>query len=504
MSSSTYVCSNKNNWWTNQQTEQFITNANQLRSLNTSQRVKSKERRGDSYIHRGYIRTTGLVGAKGLPRTGLVQDELNEFQMSVTSNRIVESKETFNMQQGEQRKEFSSYSLPKASRQRSDTVSYKQVNPKRNKRRRANSLPHFSFNEDDVNLSDGSSKPANTGGICEEWTANEHKMFAIMSNVAHVIFGVAIIQLGIVGTWYKRYMNFQEDQLRHVLYICILFIISGSYGIFMVVKRLADSRSHKIAYKVLTSLAIIASCFILAIGVRIIMTDKYNSSETVVVAFDGLLIGLAAIEVPTALISVYLMTSHHKALEKEISITDLMSVTASSQQEEKAPPTWSSIFNVILNVAHIVLGLCIIELGMVGMVYRRFMNIDSTGLFSVVFVSVSFVSVGVIGVYNQVTGKISISCNRSMYTCASMLAVGSATTILTLVSVTMASNKYYAGIEAIVAFDSMILSMSGIELGVGIAALILVLTPVCLSKLKEQGNKEPKSVDITHTVTTSQ
>lgn len=321
----------------------------------------------------------------------------------------------------------------------------------------------------------------------QDQTMNERKILAIMLNLAHIIVGIAITQLGIVGAWYQRYMNFQEDQLRHVLYICVLFIVTGSYGMFVIMKRVSLMKAHRTAYTVLSSLSIIASCFIIANGVRLVLADTYQTHELVIVIFDGLLVGLSVLEIPVALVSIYkTVPDPGKYLQRQLSNNELFEYDDDMLSEkDKPPPSWGSICSMILNVAHIVLGLCIIELGMVGMLYRRFMNIDGTGLFAIVFTSLSFITVGMIGIYNQLTGKAAISCNRFMYMGASLLAVGCASTIMSFISVAMSSKQYYAGIEAIVAFDVMILSMSGMELVVGLVATALCLVPLCLSKLRD-------------------
>lgn len=314
---------------------------------------------------------------------------------------------------------------------------------------------------------------------------SERKILAIMLNLAHIVIGIAITQLGIVGAWYQRYMNFQEDQLRHVLYICVLFIVTGSYGMFLVMKRLSTLKAHRTAYIILSILTITASSFIIANGVRLVLADAYQSHQTVIVIFDGLLIGLSILEIPIALVSIYkTVPDPSKLFERHLSCNEL-SKGDEICEKDKPPPTWGSIFGMILNVAHIVLGLCIIELGTVGMVYRSLMNIDGTGLFAIVFTSLSFISVGILGIYNQLTGKAGLTCNRSIYMGASLLAVGCSSTIMSFISVTMSSHQYYAGIEAIVAFDVMILSMSGMELIVGLAATALCLIPLCLSKFRD-------------------
>lgn len=316
------------------------------------------------------------------------------------------------------------------------------------------------------------------------------KVLSVMTNIAHIVIGVAILQLGIVGTWYQRYMNFPKDQLRHVIYICVLFIILGVYGMVIVVKKLQAIRAQRIAYITLSSLSTIASSFIIANGIRLLLSDSYQTKQTVVVIFDGLMVGLSAIEVPVAFIALYSTVPTPKTVN-QYSSTDEEGV----RPLPKTPPTWSSIFGIMLNVAHIVLGLCITELGMVGMIYRNFMNVDSTGLFAIVFVSMSFTIVGVFGIYSQVTGKASVTCNRSMYTFACLVAVGCATVIMTFVSVAMSSKQYYTGIEAIVAFDVMILSMSSVELVVAVSATALCLVPLCFSKLR-LGSSESESSSI--------
>ena len=314
---------------------------------------------------------------------------------------------------------------------------------------------------------------------------NDRKILAIMLNLAHIVVGIAITQLGIVGAWYQRYMNFQEDQLRHVLYICVLFIVTGSYGMFLIMKRLCTLKAHRTAYIVLSILTISASSFIIANGVRLVLADNYQSHQLVIVIFDGLLIGLSCIEIPIALVSIYkTVPDPSKLFERHLSTNELLKGDELSIKD-KPPPTWGSIFSMILNVAHIVLGLCIIELGTVGMLYRSLMNIDGTGLFAIVFTSLTFITTGMIGIYNQLTGRAGITCNRCMYMGASLLGVGCSSTIMSFISVTMNSNQYYAGIEAIVAFDVMILSMSGMELIVGLAATALCLIPICLTKFRD-------------------
>ncbi|XP_067934581.1 uncharacterized protein [Watersipora subatra] len=310
-------------------------------------------------------------------------------------------------------------------------------------------------------------------------TISEKHILAVMTNISHIVLGFAITQLGIVGTWYQHYMNFAKDQLQHIVYICVLFIILGVYGMCIVVKRLAITKAHRVAYIVLSTFGIMASCFIMANSFRILVSDRYQSEQTVVVLFDGLMLTLSGFEIPVTLVALYVTTPnpHHPPtpLEKAMS--------PNNEKALKPHHHICSIFTIILNVAHIVLGLCITELGMVGMMYRNVMNIDNTGLFAVVLISLSFISVGILGIYNQLTGKAFSSCNRSIYTIASLLAAGSAAFIVSVTSLTMSSSHYYTGIEAIVAFDAMILSMSSIELLVTVVAIALCLLPICLAKL---------------------
>lgn len=350
-------------------------------------------------------------------------------------------------------------------------------------RKRASSLP---------DITDGMELPAeyyaNIYAAQQSATQgmSDQRLFALMTNITHIILGIALTQLGIVGTWYERYMNFAQDHLRHIVYICILYIITGVYGTFIVSRKLTRIKAHKNTYIILTALSIVASCFIVANGIRIVISDTYRSNHTVILLFDGLILGLSCVEIPAFFIGLHLtVLRKRETLSRQQSQQHL--VPEEDEEKPRSPPSWSSVFSVILNVAHIVLGLCIIELGMVGMIYRRFMKIDTSGLCSVVFVSISFVSVGIMGLYNQSSGRTTIKCNRAMYTGASLVAVGCATVILSFVSLAMSGQYYYAGFEAIVAFDVMILSMSGIELGVGLAALILGLIPVCAAhRLTEQ------------------
>ena len=308
-------------------------------------------------------------------------------------------------------------------------------------------------------------------------TVSDRRVFAVIANIAHIIIGIAVTQLGIVGTWYQHYMNFDDTQLRYVIYVCVLFIVTGVYGVCITTKKLEKIKSHRLAYMVLSSLSIAASAFVIAIAIRLLISDQYQTDERVVVIFDGLILGLSFIEIPITLFSLY-----HTVADKSSNHQNLDCIV---EEKRQSPSSWCSIFSMILNVAHVVLGLCIIEMGMVGMMYRRFMNVDTTGLFAIVFISVSFISVGVIGVYNQMSGKAAISCNRSMYTLASLLAAACATLIMSFVSVAMSSETYYTGIEAIVAFDVMILGMSSIELVVAVAATVLCLAPICMSKLNK-------------------
>lgn len=337
-------------------------------------------------------------------------------------------------------------------------------------RQRANSWPpRANCSEQDSTTTDG----------LDTNTTRDRQILAVMTNIAHIIIGIAITQLGIVGTWYQNYMNFPKDHLRHVIYICVLFVILGVYGMCIVLKKLGRVKSHRVAYITLSSLSTVASCFIIANAIRTLLSDNYQIKETVVFIFDCMLIGLSALEVPVTLVGLYATVSETNYEERgSIHSSDRVIKPA-----VKVPRRWSSIFSIILNVAHIVLGLCITELGMVGMMYRNFMNIDNSGLFSVVFVSLSFISVGTMGIYNQLAGKSSTMCNSSVYTFASLVAVGSATVIMSLISLAMSSQQYYKGIEAIVAFDVMILSMSTIELIVALAAGALCLIPLCISKL---------------------
>lgn len=308
--------------------------------------------------------------------------------------------------------------------------------------------------------------------------ANEWKIQAIMTNLAHIIFGIAISQLGIVGTWYQRYMNFPEDHLRYIVFICVLFIILGVYGMCVVMKRLGSLNTHRTAYIALSSFSLVASSFIIANGIRMILSDSYQTEENVIVIFDSLMLTLAGLEIPSTLVGIYVTVHRQYEDVNEES-------GAEKTPNSKSPASWTAIFSIILNVAHIVLGLCIIELGMVGMMYRNIMNIDGTGLFAVVIVSISFISVGIMGIYNQLTSNTSSLCSISMYTCASLLAVGCATTIVSFVSIAMSSEHYYSGSEAIVAFDVMILSMSGMELVVGLVATGLCIIPLCVAKIRQ-------------------
>lgn len=305
------------------------------------------------------------------------------------------------------------------------------------------------------------------------------RMLAIMTNIGHILIGIAITQLGIVGTWYQHYMNFEKDHLRHVLYVCVIFIILGSYGMFITIKKLGELAAHRTMYIILAILSIIANSFIMGNGIRIVISDSYHNDETVVIIFDGVMLGLSGLEILAVFIGLYVTVSRPtQAIKHNLSTEDLI-----VQKPSKASPSWGSICSIILNVAHIVLGICITELGMVGMMYRSFMNVDGTGLFAVVFISICFISVGILGLYNHTKGQDGSGCNSSLYTCASLMAVGGAAAILSTVSITMASSTYYAGIEAIVAFDVMILSLSGMEIMVGITATAICLIPMCLSKL---------------------
>lgn len=352
-------------------------------------------------------------------------------------------------------------------------------------RQRSNSLPHtidwsLIHEKTSETSADTNTTPA---------ASDDRRLFAIMINIAHIIFGIAILQLGIVGTWYKRYMNFQQDQLRHVIYVCTIFIIEGTYGALIAGKRLVTVKAHRVVYRTLTAFSVVAGSVILAYGIRVILAETYQRNETVVIVFDSLLLGLAVVEIPAALLSAYL-TSPQNEMRRNLSTTTLSSSQSDNQQEaQKSPPSWASTFGVILNVAHIVIGLCVLELSLIGMMYRRFMNIDNAALVAVVVVSASFVLVGTMGTYNQLTGRFRLTCNRSIYTIATLTAVGGAAMVLSIISMAMTSNQYYAGIEAIVAFDAMILSMSGIELLVGITTIALVLVPLFVTKSKESDSR---------------
>lgn len=332
-------------------------------------------------------------------------------------------------------------------------------------RPRAYSLPAKLVREDKPCASD------------DQYFMSDRKLFAILTNVVHIIIGIAMIQLGIVGTWYQRYMNFERDQLRHVLYMCIMFIVLGVYGLCVATKNLGKNRSHQLLYLSISLLSIVASSFIMTNGALVVISDTYRTNQRVIVIFDLLIIILSGLEIPAAIVGLC-------TIVKPADLNSTILRKDNTENKNTSSTSWNPIFNLILNISHIVLGLCIAELSFVGLLYRRFMNIDHNNLLAIIIISFSFISIGATGIYNYASGKKNKLQKQSTYTCGPILAVGSAASIMVVISIATTNKQYYVGVEAIKAFDTLILSISGVELVVGTLATILCFIPCILTKLE--------------------
>jgi len=296
---------------------------------------------------------------------------------------------------------------------------------------------------------------------------SHRKRSTFITNITQIILGAALTQIGIVTTWYEKSAGGFLKKLPAVIFLCLIFILAGAYGIFIKLRKLRKVKLHRIMYTCLVALCIAGSVFIIVNTVRVFLIEERGGALSQLVLYS-FTITITALELPCAGMALYFTFYARRGHSK------LYVIGQAPAPQEISPdaPTWRPWVMLFLNVGHIVLGACACELAMVGMIYRRFMNIGQSSLFSTVFISVTFPVVGIFGIYNHIKRKTDLP-SMIGFSVASGVSACCAACITANFCLAFRSREYYSGFEAIVAFDCMILLISCTEILVSIATMTI-------------------------------
>lgn len=304
----------------------------------------------------------------------------------------------------------------------------------------------------------------------------------IISNSAQLILGLALIQIGIVITWYMKFVQSDNDNTGYVFFSSGLFFVCGGYGLVIKLQKLRKLRKHRVGFITTGSFSMMASVFISVVSVRLVLIGLAESLVMKIMCGFGVTLSVANI-VAVSLAIYYTLYKRRKRRSHSL---------AKVQTCPVEPTPWYLSLFMIINITHIIIGICICELGMVGLIYRRYMNLRSSGLFSAVFISVTFIATGIFGLYCHCKQRISNSM-LWLGSCALISGACSAA-ILIIIVLTMTGKFYYSGTEAILAFDYMILCLSSLELLSSVASICIIGIPT----IKHSSSKSPSQMEQPH------
>ena len=299
------------------------------------------------------------------------------------------------------------------------------------------------------------------------WSSRDRN--TIITNTAQLVLGLALIQIGIVITWFRKFVQSESDRVSYVFFASAIYLFCGGYGIAIRLKRLRKIRSHQYGYITVACLSVIASVFISVVCVRMLIGDITRTLVMKTVSSLGAALSISNI-ILVALGTYYTLFKHSSKKKTRR--------TGYKKSLRQQTPCYISIYT-ILNITHIIIGVCVCELGMVGMIYKSIMNVKSNALFSTVFLSVTFIATGAYGIYCQIR-KV-LRTNLVYIVSTSMVSAACSAAILIAVVIALTGKYYYSGSEAILAFDYMILSLSSLELISSVASVFVIAIPTVKS-----------------------
>lgn len=305
---------------------------------------------------------------------------------------------------------------------------------------------------------------------------------SLVASICHLITGVAMLLLNIFKDLYQQTtldMDYCQTFHAFITLSCTFYIVCALHNLVLLHARQSkQDQRRRLFYLICSGLCVCASTFIIVIVFKEFVDSKSGNFASISIS----LVIFAAADMVLAIPSVRDLYNGRQNAQ-----TNYRRWTA-----EDKPEDLSGLSHPVLmfNIIHIVLGIGLCYLAMMGTATHNSIFINQTGLCVLIFCCFNYIATGSIGIYYQVTCDLEENClwywNLIFYTTACTLI----SIIVFDMNLTTAYYYYHQDVRPEIYFDYAALGVGISQMMVATVGFWLLGNPMLTSRDKRMKHNQ--------------